>query len=1714
MSAINRKVFADPARARLLRSTSIAAAAAFLAFSTGAVAQNLTWDTAPAAGFQAGNGNWNFADTEWSLSAGAGDSDQVFVDGANLTFGPADNATVTINGGPVSPASIIFSGDGYVIAGAGANSLDVTGSLNITVTTAGDTAQITAPLTMASGETVTFTGASNGELQITGGINPGGAVGGTFVAAGETLTIDNNAAINANISNTGSITTSGGDIGGNLTVSGGTFTHNTAGSVTGDTTVSGGTLNANGGDFGVTGVVLNTGTLNYTGDSTGDVTGNGGTLTVSAAGILRGNLTNDGTTATNNGQITGTLDVLDGTVTNAGTGTITGATTVNGAGAVLNANGGDFTGGVTLDAGTVNYNGDSTGNLTANGGNLNINDPGAPGAPGGLGILRGNLANAGATTVVAGQITGTVDVTDGTLTNQGTGDIDGLTTINGAGAVVNANGGDFNGGITLTTGDLNYNGDSAGNVTANGGTVDVSGTGILRGTLNNAGAATVIAAGGQVTGSTTLSAGSINNAGTIDDNVAVSGGTLTNTNDITGTVGITGTGTVNNNGAGATITGLVTVNSATATLNANGGDFTAGVSLIDGDVNYGGDSSGNVTATGGTLDISGTGILRGTLNNGGTAVTTIAAGGQVTGATTIGGGTVDNGGTFGGTVLVNGTGTLNNNGAGTITGLTTVNAAGATLNANGGDFTGGLTLTNGDVNYTGDSSGNVTANGGTLDIGATGILRGTLNNGGATTVIAAGGQVTGATTVSGGSLANDGTIDDNVSVSGAGTLTNTGSITGTVGIAGAGVVNNNVTGNIAGVVTVNNGTLNANGGTFTAAGNGIVNAGGTVNILADTNVDISHTGGTTTIALTGAAGPTLTGNISQSGGGTVTNNGGVSGNATVNGGTFANNETVGGTLTMGGGTFNNNAGGAVTGLATVNGGTLVANGGGFGAGILANGGAVDINANTATGVTNAGADVDIASAVTLTGGITQSAGSTTNNGIITGNVGISGGTFENDDVGGVAASVGGNLTISGGSFDNETLASVAGTVSLTGGTLNMNGGTFTAPTVTNNGGTINVNASTAVGVANNTGTLSVDAAQTLTGNVTNGGTVDLNGAVAGTLGNSGDVNAANGSSVTGIVTNNSGGDIIVANAGTATFGSGITNLGGGTVTIGLGSTLSTAGNLIDNRAGAVLNSAGTTDALVANNGTVNAATATFNGIVANGGTISATNTTFNALVGNSGLIVGTGNLTFNGALNSSGTINLTNGSVADRLFLNASSNLNGTTLGFDVNLNPVPPPANNTVATADRLVMGAGTVLSGNITLAFNSLAAGGVDIDDLVIIDAAGAAGDNYTIVGATGLPAVGGKFTYNLATIDGDTVLQNQLNPGITSLAGNVTLTQSLIGSIINRPSSPFVSGLAYDDPDPCGVGVWGRAIAGTADATGDSTSDIGGRSTSELSANFAGVQLGGDFACFNGFVRGWDLAAGGIGGVNLGSVDQPVRVPGLLPGSPLETTSITKADFLQYYAGVYATASRGPLAFDLQYRLEKTDFTVNNTAVGNGVSLGITDSDFSSKAQTLSGSASYGIPIGDSNFAIVPTVGFAWTRTKTDPIVFDNGDTLQIDDFDSQTAFVGATVARTIFSESGDSLQRQFITASYYNDFADDPTAVFNFNDGMGNPAAVENLVNENLGAYTELSAGWNYVRILNPGQIGPARQLDASIRADARVGDQLNSYGVTGQVRLQF
>ena len=53
-----------------------------------------------------------------------------------------------------------------------------------------------------------------------------------------------------------------------------------------------------------------------------------------------------------------------------------------------------------------------------------------------------------------------------------------------------------------------------------------------------------------------------------------------------------------------------------------------------------------------------------------------------------------------------------------------------------------------------------------------------------------------------------------------------------------------------------------------------------------------------------------------------------------------------------------------------------------------------------------------------------------------------------------------------------------------------------------------------------------------------------------------------------------------------------------------------------------------------------------------------------------------------------------------------------------------------------------------------------------------------------------------------------------------------------------------------------------------------------------------------------------------------------------------------------------------------------------------------------------------------------------------------------------------------------------------------------------------------AYGGISLGVNYIRLLNTGSDGKARQLSAAARFDYRSGSNVDSYGITGQVRIQF
>lgn len=438
--------------------------------------------------------------------------------------------------------------------------------------------------------------------------------------------------------------------------------------------------------------------------------------------------------------------------------------------------------------------------------------------------------------------------------------------------------------------------------------------------------------------------------------------------------------------------------------------------------------------------------------------------------------------------------------------------------------------------------------------------------------------------------------------------------------------------------------------------------------------------------------------------------------------------------------------------------------------------------------------------------------------------------------------------------------------------------------------------------------------------------------------------------------------------------------------------------------------------------------------------------------------------------------------------------------------------------TADQVVVRGGAT-DGTIRLEFNQATTGTVsqpgrrvtliDVDDRF-------AGRNTFRYSADTSFASSERIVFSVEQMpgNGDLTLVSQTNPAIGALFGNVALTQSLIGSVVNRPTSPFVTGLAFEDAEkPCGAGAWGRATGGTATAEGATDNGISSVD-SRITATYYGLQVGSDLACFDGRHAGWNTAFGVLGGVNHGSTTQPVFAIDGRNSQNLTPTlsSVTKADFNQVYGGVYGTATRGRLQADLQMRHERTDFTVSNASVATtGGGLGLDGADFTSTANTLSGSVSYAIPVkGDSGWTLVPTAGFAWSRLSTDPVRFDDGYVLSFEDSDRRIGFVGGTIARTYVQPQDNTALNAFATTTLYKDFADATVSVFsNSGDAEFEP---QRLVSDNLGVYGEISIGANYIKILGEGS--RARQFSTSARIDARYGESLDSIGVTGQVRWQF
>ncbi|MDR5781954.1 autotransporter-associated beta strand repeat-containing protein [Caballeronia sp. LZ065] len=1096
---------------------------------------------------------------------------------------------------------------------------------------------------------------------------------------------------------------------------------------------------------------------------TGTITSTGGTIQAGTAGLTVGNavtlgtggLTVQGANGTTlSGVMSGTAGLTKngtGTLTLSGADTYTGGTSINAGTLALGA------GGSLAPAGAVT--------LTGAGAGFNIAGASGPQTIGGLNGVTGSLIGLGANTLTFGDANngafgGTISGTGGIVKNgAGTETLTGANTYTG-GTTINA------GGIALgATGSL-----------APTGAIDLAGTGASLDLTNATGAQTIGALSGV--GGTSVLLGA--NPLTLGDATnATFGGTISGTAGIvkngTGTETLTGantfTGGTNVNagtlaiGAGGSLaaTGALTLGSNTG-FDISGASGPQTVAALNG-------AAGSVIGLGNNTLAFGdaaNGTFAGTINGAGGIVKNGAGTETLTAANTFTGGTAINAGTLalgaGGSLSPTGIVNLVNAGAALdVSGATTAPAIGSLAGAAGTNVTlGANTLQLGDANDA-TFGGTISGTGGLVKTGTgTETLTGantftggaTINDG--TLALGAGGSLTPTTSVT---LTGPGAGFDIGGASGPQTIGALNGVSGSV----VGLGNNTLAfgtaanGTFAGAIDGAGGIVKNGAGTETLTGANTFTGGTTVNAgtiavgaggsLAPTGaVNLANAG--TAFDVSGAGAPLTIGALSGVGGSSVALGGntlgfGDAGNATFNG-------TIGGTggiVKLGTGTETLTAAQTFTGGTNINAGRLVLASAGDlapGSGVNLSGTGAELDLSGANGARTIGALSGVGgTAVTLGnnaltlgdansttfGGAINGAGGVTKNGsgtlTLTGGNTFNGGTTVN--AGTVAVGAGGSLASTGavnlanagtaldvsGADTPQTIGALSGV----GGTsiaLGDNTLAFGDANNTTFGGTIG---GTGGIVKQGSGTQTLTAAQTFTGNTTiNAGTLalgaggsldsasvvdigqpgavlDVSGAstnptlgglsgVAGgsvLLGSHSLFLAVNGDSVYGGTISGTGG-IVKTGAGTQTLDgantfTGGTSLAGGTLVLGNAGALGSGGLTVD--APSTLD---TSTALTIGNAVTLNTGATFGGSndltltspVTGGGGITKDGAANLTLAGNNnysgGTTLNSGTITANtGTALGSGTVTLNGGALNTGTTQVAISTLNGVS-GSAVNV--------------------------------------------------------------------------------------------------------------------------------------------------------------------------------------------------------------------------------------------------------------------------------------------------------------------------------------------------------------------------------------------------------------------------------------------------------------
>ncbi len=817
----------------------------------------------------AGNGNWN-AGADWTSGEPNSAATNVCITNGTSAVTLNTDATVadlqlgsgnTLNLGlntqlGVAGNQIINAGNIAVNGGSGSNTFLF----------------IENNVTLSGGGTLTLSTASGGgdaTLEESGGsftLTNQSTIQGNGIIGNNGLSLNNSGTVDANVSgqvltlssmtsgatNTGLLEATNGGVlnidgitvnnaSGNITANGGTV------QLFGNTTIQGGTLNTlNGGVLGTP----NGNVANLDGSTVaGAVTINGTyTAGLGSETVVRGTITNNGNIQVNGGSGSNTLVLFNGDTTLSG-GTLTLSTAGGGGDAILEESGGSFT---LTNQSTIQGNG-----IIGNNG-LSLNNPGTVDANSSGQTLELVSMTSGTTN------TGLLEATSGGVLN-----IDGIT-VNNASGNITANGGTVQlfGGTVIQGGTLNNNGGTLGTPAGNAATLDgssapgavtINGTYLsavgsvttLLGTINNKNNIQLNAGGGSNSellmggGAGSNTAVTLQGGGTVNLFTTTGGGnaiieqsiggvTLTNVNNT-----IQGEGIIGNNA-------LALVNQATIDANSSGAAGVTTALLVDG-------LTGALTNTG-LLEATNSGVLNLdgiTVNNtGGGKITATGASAtvQLFGGTVIEGGTLTNNGGTLGTPAGNSAFLDGSTGAGAVT-----------LNGTYLSDLGSVTTLLGTIN----NNNNIQLNGGSghnseLLMGTTGV-----------NVTLQGGGTVNLSTATGGGFAF---IEQST---GGVTLTNVNNI-----IQGEGIIGNN------GLTLVNQATIDANSSGA---------AGITTPLLLDGLTAVTNTGlleatNKGVLQLDGITVNNAGANITASGANATVQ---LFGSATIEGGTLNNN---GGTL--------------------------------------------------------------------------------------------------------------------------------------------------------------------------------------------------------------------------------------------------------------------------------------------------------------------------------------------------------------------------------------------------------------------------------------------------------------------------------------------------------------------------------------------------------------------------------------------------------------------------------------------------------------------------------------------------------------------------------------------------------------------------------------------------------------------------------------------------